>query len=348
MRIIPRNGRTVVELCEELGPVGVELGVARRIQAAAVAHRRPGLIGVRGLRRKVRERLEEMTWFPRLKVLRRERDPGDGFVKYLFELADGHLVEAVRIPLEAPRYSVCVSSQVGCALRCDFCATGRLGLGRNLEAWEMVEQVLTIRDEADLPVTGAVFMGMGEPFLNYDEVIRACRILSSPSGGAVSGKAITISTAGVTPAIRRYTREGHPYRLAISLHAATSAKRAERIPHESRWPLRDLMEAVREHQRSIGDRVMLEWTMISGWNCGEDDARALAELVGDTPVRFNIIDVNDPSGRDRPPTARELSRFRDALGRWLGQPVVRRYSGGRSIDAACGTLAASAASAARP
>ena len=132
---------------------------------------------------------------------------------------------------------------------------------------------------------------------------------------------------------------GHPYRLAISLHAADSEKRAERIPHERNWPLPELMESVRDYQRSRGERVMLEWTLISGWNCGEEDARQLGELVGGMPVRFNIIGVNDSSGRDLPPTDQELKLFRDALDRHLGQPVVRRYSGGKAVEAACGMLA---------
>lgn len=336
---VPRNGRTPEELQEALTDLGVDLPLARRIFSSAVRFRRGDLSRVRDLPRALRAAVESRTGVPRLRVQDRLRDPTDGFVKYLFELADKQLVEAVRIPLAAPRYSVCVSSQVGCSLRCDFCATGRLGFGRNLQAWEMVEQVLTIREESDLPVTGVVFMGMGEPFLNYDEVIRACRILSEPSGCAIPAKAITISTAGVTPAIRRYAQEGHPYRLAISLHAADPVKRAERIPHERNWPLHELMDAVREYQRSCGQRVMLEWTMISGWNCGEEDARQLAALVGDMPVRFNIIDVNDARQQDRPPSHLELKAFRDALDRHLGQPVVRRYSGGRSVAAACGMLA---------
>jgi len=335
---IPRNGRTSAELHQALAPLGADAAMARKIQASAVRERRDNLMGVTWLPREVRRRAEEATFFPRLRVADRRLDPVDGFLKYVFELHDGLHVEAVRIPLEAPRYTVCLSCQVGCSLRCDFCATGRIGFGRNLAAWEMVEQFLVVRDEADLPLTGAVFMGMGEPFLNYDEVIRAARILSEPSGAAVAGKAITVSTAGVAPAIRRYAREGHPYRLAVSLHAADSAKRAERVPHEKQWPLTEVMDAVREYHRLTGRRVMLEWAMISGWNCGEEDAAALARLVDGLPVRFNIIDVNDPTGRDRPPDREELSRFRDALDRHLAQPVVRRYSGGKSVGAGCGML----------
>jgi 23S rRNA (adenine2503-C2)-methyltransferase len=245
----------------------------------------------------------------------------------------------VRIPLFDEKYTVCLSSQAGCPLACVFCATGRLGLQRNLETWEIVEQLRIVREEADRPVRGVVFMGMGEPLLNYERVIRAARIFSDPSGLAISGRAITISTAGVVPAIRRFTAEGWPFRLAISLTAGSSLKRRSLMPVEKTWPLPELIDAVREHARATRDRVMLEYVAISGVNCGEEDARQLVELLRGIPIRFNLIEVNDASGAYQPPDAVELARFREALSA-LGQPIVRRYSGGKDVDAACGMLAA--------
>ena len=181
-------------------------------------------------------------------------------------------------------------------------------------------------------------MGMGEPFLNYDRVMAAAELLRCPFGGAVAAKAITISTVGLVPEIDRYTIEGHKYRLAISL-GATDEKRARLLPVASRWPVREVMAAARRHASSRHDRVMIAYVCISGVNVGEDDARALGALIGDTPVRLDLIDVTDPTGRFLPPTPEELTCFRDALSRHLGQPVVRRYSGGADIQAACGTLA---------
>jgi len=165
-------------------------------------------------------------WFPRhfvprLELLDRTTSPVDGFTKYLFRGDGPEPFESVRIPLlHRPgdeKYIVCVSSQVGCAMGCKFCATGRMGFKRNLAAWEMVDQVLQVRDDSPHPVRGVVFMGMGEPMLNYDRVMGACEVLSEPCGPAIQGKAITISTVGIVPGIRRFTAERRTHRLIVSL-----------------------------------------------------------------------------------------------------------------------------------
>lgn len=325
---------------EAMGSLGATEKEARRIWAAAVKRRLPveELVALPQVRRVVLDRVRERCVTPRLSVVTRRTDPADGFTKYLFALHDGRRVEAVRIPIFDTHYVVCVSSQVGCALACDFCATGRMGFARNLAPWEIVEQVFAIRDEADRPVRGVVFMGMGEPFLNYRSVIAAAQILAHPAGGAIDGKAITISTAGWVPMIRRYTAEGHPYRLAVSLTSAIPEKRAQVMPVENRWPLSELIAAVREHATARRTRAMLAYVVIEGFNTGYEDAVALKELVGDLPVKIDLIDVNDATGRYRPPGREELERFRDHL-QILGCPVVRRYSGGKSIEGACGMLA---------
>jgi 23S rRNA (adenine2503-C2)-methyltransferase len=292
------------------------------------------------LARRKRERVAAAFALPVLEVVERRRSPADGFTKYLFRLADGALVEAVRIPIFDDKYTVCVSSQAGCPLDCVFCATGRRGFERQLATWEIVEQLRVVRAEADRPVRGVVFMGMGEPLLNYDAVVRAARIFADPSGAAISGRAITISTAGVVPAIRRYTAERLPFRLAVSLTAATRERRSSLMPAtERRWPIDELIDAVRAHAAATRDRVMIEYVAISGVNCGPDDAAHLVALLAGIPVRFNIIEVNDASGAFAPPDAAEWKRFRDAL-EPLGAPIVRRYSGGKDVAAACGMLAA--------
>jgi 23S rRNA (adenine2503-C2)-methyltransferase len=266
-------------------------------------------------------------------------DAADGFRKYLFELPDGLRVESVRIPLFDTHHSVCLSSQVGCALGCAFCATGRMGLARSLESWEMVAQLLHVRRESQRPVTGAVFMGQGEPFHNYDAVIAAAYALCDPAGARVDARRISISTAGVIPAIRRFTAEGHKFRLAVSLNAATPEKRAALMPLERGQPLDELVDALHEHAAKRG-RVNVAYVMISGFNVGADDAAALGRLLRGLPVRLNPIYVNDADGRFLPPGEEEWRAFRDALGRELpGQPIVRRYSGGQDEHAACGMLA---------
>jgi 23S rRNA (adenine2503-C2)-methyltransferase len=269
--------------------------------------------------------------------------PRDGFQKLRFRTGDGLAVETVLIPLAKPgAVSVCLSSQVGCAMGCVFCATARMAARRNLAAWEILDQFLQARDRVRRQgrrVTGAVFMGMGEPFLNFTNVIHAAEWLRCPYGGQVGAKAITISTVGLVPEIDRYTIEGHKYRLAISLGAATDAQRARLVPIAARTPVAEVMAAARRYARARRDRVMLAYVCIRGVNVAEDDARALGALIGDTPVRLDLIDVTDPTGRLEPPTPEELRRFRDALTRHVGQPVVRRYSGGADIQAACGMLA---------
>jgi 23S rRNA (adenine2503-C2)-methyltransferase len=329
------------EIAARFAATGIDAGEARRIFAAAVNRFAGDLSRVHGLRRTVREAVARETFLDAPAVLER-REAADGFVKYLLALRDGLRVEAVRIPLEKPRASVCLSSMVGCPLRCAFCATGRLGFSRALAADEIVGQFLRVRAESPRPVTGAVFMGMGEPLLNYDAVLRAAYILSQPGGGGIAAKAISIGTAGVAPAIRRFTAEGHPFRLFISLTAASSAKRRALLPHDAAWPVEDLAEAIRERARAIGGRVNVAWVMIAGANTGDEDAADLARLLRGVPLIVNLIDVQDPSGRWRPPGAAERGAFRDALTARLGQPIVWRYSGGAEIGAACGMLAGGA------
>jgi len=282
---------------------------------------------------------------PRLALERSVTSPGDGFQKLLFRTRDGLAVESVLIPLHKPgAVSLCLSSQVGCPMGCVFCATARMARRRNLETWEIIDQFIRAREivhSQGRRVTGAVFMGMGEPFLNYDRVLAAADLLRCPFGGAVGAGAITISTVGLVKEIDRFTEEGRRFRLAISLGAATDEKRARLVPLASRTPVFQVMAAARRHALARRDRVMLVYVCIGGVNVDESDAQELAGLIGDTPVRLNLIDVTDSTGRFVAPALEEFRRFRDALARWLPQPVVRRYSGGADIEAACGTLAGS-------
>jgi 23S rRNA (adenine2503-C2)-methyltransferase len=215
-----------------------------------------------------------------------------------------------------------------------------MGFVRNLAAWEIVDQVTQIQCDSPHPVRGVVFMGMGEPLLNYECVMRAARILSEPCGMAVSAKAITISTVGIVPGIRRFTSERQPYRLIVSLTAARPEQRQSLFPIERTHPLPELLAAVRDYHAVTHRRVTFAWTVLAGINTSRDDARALAELTRGLPIQLDLIDVNDPTGEFRPPSSDEASAFRDALREELGMPVLRRYSGGQDIHGACGMLAA--------
>ena len=335
---------TAAELHPRLAAHGVSARLARRLQAAVV---RGGLAELPAelpeVSPRLLGRLREITAVPALALLDRVVSSSDGFTRYLFRGAGDEPFEAVRIPLlhrpEDRKYVACVSSQVGCALACAFCATGRMGFRRNLAAWEMVDQVIRIQADSEYPVRGVVFMGMGEPLLNYERVMTAAEVLSEPCGMAIDAGAITVSTAGVVPGIRRFTAERRPYRLVVSLTSADPERRRELMPIEDTYPLSELMAAVREHHEATGKRVMLAWTMLAGINTRPEDARQVAELTAGLPVKLDLIDVNDTTGQFRPPSAEELGVFRDALRMELGMPVVRRYSGGRDVNGGCGMLA---------
>jgi 23S rRNA (adenine2503-C2)-methyltransferase len=321
--------------------VSVRDAEARRVVAHVVAGGRTGFPLARPVPRAVETAVAELTERAPLEIVERATDASDGFVKYLFRLRDGALAEAVRIPLEREGcFSVCLSSQAGCGMGCTFCATGRMGLIRHLEPWEIVAQFLAVRDEAPGSVTGAVFQGQGEPLHNYANVVRAAQILAHPCGGRIAAKAITISTVGLVPAIHRYAEERQPYRLIVSLTSAVDERRRTLLPMAAAWPVRELAAAVRAYQRAAGGRVTIAWVVLGGINTGVDEVEALRGLFDGVPLRLNLIDVNDarPDGFRRVSNG-ELARFRDAL-RTLGIPIVRRYSGGAATHAACGMLAA--------
>ena len=350
------------EMSAALAEYGVGERAARKVFARVHKEWATSLDDLEQLPLTTRRALARETAFPDIEIVERRRAE-DGFVKYLFRLPDGALIEAVRIPLPDPaearalkerrrrgdaqglvalptaKYSLCISSQVGCALACAFCATGRLGFTRNLATWEMLAQVHAVLHEADHPIRGVLFLGMGEPLLNYDNVMAAARILSHPAGLAISADAISISTAGVVPAVRRFAAERSRFRLMISLAAPTREMRLPLMPIEERWPLAELAPAVRDYAESSGGRVTLAYVGISGVNMSRQTAQDLAGLFAGARVKVNLIDVNDPAGKFEPPTERELQEFRDELSKF-SIPVVRRYAGGRDIRAACGTLAA--------
>jgi 23S rRNA (adenine2503-C2)-methyltransferase len=280
---------------------------------------------------------------PQLTLKQHLRSPVDKFEKLVFETHDKLLIETVIIPLHKPGcVTLCISSQVGCVMGCVFCATAKMTTRRNLCSYEILAQVSQARAIARSQgrrVTGAVFMGMGEPFLNFNNVIRAADWMRQPLENAISGKAITISTVGLVQEIERFTDLNLPFRLSISLGAATDQKRQMLLPVASRTPISKVMQAAGRHALLRRDRINLAYVCVRGVNVSEQDALDLAELIGDTPVRLDLIDVTDLSGRYHPPTAAELSSFRDALAKHLKQPVVRRYSGGADISASCGSLA---------
>jgi len=265
----------------------------------------------------------------------------DGTVKARLGAADGAAVEAVLIP-EEDRTTLCVSAQVGCPLACSFCATGTLGLRRNLRTGEIVDQVLRMREllPSGRRLTNVVFMGMGEPLLNLRAVVEAIRLLLHPKAFALAPRRVTVSTAGVVPRIPELL-EAVPVNLAVSLHAATDAVRDVLVPLNRRFPLEVLMRTLRGLPR-LGPRrpVFFEYTLLRDVNDAPGDARRLATLLEGLPAKVNLIPVNPyPGSPYRPPTPAAVDRFMGELAR-RRVPVTLRRPRGEDIDAACGQLAA--------
>lgn len=275
-----------------------------------------------------------------------EHASGDGTVKWLVAFADGQRVEMVFIP-DGRRGTLCVSSQVGCTLTCRFCHTGTQSLARNLTAGEIVGQVLLARDrigdhgfamEKPRRLTNVVFMGMGEPFYNYDAVAAAVRVLSDRDGLAISRRRITVSTSGVVPAIERCGRE-LGVNLAISLHAARDELRERIMPLNRRYPLADLMRACREYPGlSNNRRILFAYTLLRGVNDSDDDARDLVTLLGDLPAKVNLIPFNPWPGAPYEPSPRTRVRAFQEILLGCGLAATVRETRGDDIAAACGQL----------
>jgi 23S rRNA (adenine2503-C2)-methyltransferase len=270
----------------------------------------------------------------------RQRDvSSDGTVKFLLGLADGRRIESVFIP-DTPKQTFCISTQVGCAMRCAFCLTGKMGLARNLTAGEIVGQVRVLARELDLlgqPVN-IVLMGMGEPLHNYDQTMKALRILADEQGLALSPRRVTLSTVGVLPALERLATEPLMPNLAVSLHATTDELRERLVPVNRKYGLSDLLEACRRFPVKRRDRITFEYVLLKGVNDTPADARRLAKLLHGIRAKVNLIPLNEAAGIafERPSDDR-IDRFAALLAD-AGVTVMVRKGRGRDIRAACGQL----------
>ena len=285
-----------------------------------------------------REKLSEQGYFvSNLKAVKILADP-DGSRKYLFELADGERIEAVLLR-DGSRQTLCVSTQVGCAMRCGFCATGRIKLRRSLTAGEIADEVNLAEADAG-KINNVVYMGMGEPFENYDAVLKSVRILNHASGKNIGIRHITISTCGIAPAIGKLATEEIKPRLAISLNAPDDALRSRLMPINRTYPLAKLFAAIRFYQNRTGQRVTFEYVLIDKVNDSPTHAQALIQRLRGIACNVNLIEHNPypgcrlaGSGRDR--IALFASILKDA-----GIETVTRFKLGRDIKAACGQLQA--------
>jgi len=295
------------------------------------------------LSRRLRARLEEEACV-RLPEVTATRRSGDGTIKWLVRMAADNCVEMVFIP-DAPRGTLCISSQIGCALNCTFCSTARQGFNRNLSSAEIIAQLWLARElletpgTSERPITNIVLMGMGEPLLNFDNVVDALELMLDDNAHGFARRRVTLSTAGVVPRIDALKRRC-PVSLAVSLHAPNDALRDELVPLNKHYPIRDLLAACRRYVADVPrEKITFEYVLLSGVNDSTRHARELAGLLADVPSKVNLIPFNPfpGSGYEQSPKS-VIDAFRDVLVA-RGIMTITRKTRGADIDAACGQLA---------
>jgi len=324
-------------LPEELTEFMARLGQPgyRARQVFCWLHRGASFAGMSDLPRPLRDRLSQEARAGTLALVARQTAP-DGATKLGLRAADGHLIETVLMPY-ARRTTVCVSSQIGCAYGCVFCATGQQGLTRSLSAGEIVEQVVRAQGLArPRRVSNVVFMGMGEPLANYDAVMRAVRLLNHPWGLRIAARHVALSTCGLPEEIRRLASEDLQVALAVSLHAGDDEVRSQLVPINRRHPIAEVVRAARDYARQTGRKVAFEYMVAAGLNDTPDQARRVAELLTGMPAMVNVIPQN-PTGQGGEPDARAARAFAGLL-RSHGLEVAVRRSRGGQILGACGQL----------
>lgn len=327
----------------ELEKLAMDLGQPRfrgaQLYHALYARRAQGFLSLTDLSRQFREQLAErfQVVYPTIRTSFASRD---GSVRYLLGLHDGATVETVYMP-EEDRVTVCVSSQVGCAVDCRFCFTALLGLNRNLTGGEIVGQVLAVLEAQGIPAAAranVVFMGMGEPFLNYAQVMKAVGLLSDPEGMGFPLRRITLSTAGIVPRIYDLAREIQRPKLAVSLNASTDEQRAALMPLNRKYPLRDLLEACRSYPLRPRERLTFEYVLLDGINDADADAERAAALLRGLRSKVNLIPYNvGPELPYRPSPFERVLAFQQILARHDIAAFIR-ISRGQDVRGACGQL----------
>ncbi len=290
------------------------------------------------LSKSFREQLIGQGYFiPQLSMLNKLTDK-DGTAKYAFALSDGGRIETVLL-LDGKRRTLCVSTQAGCAMACAFCATGKLKLQRNLTAAEIVDQVNTVQKDAGR-ISNVVYMGMGEPLANYEAVIKSLRILNHPKGKNIGIRHITVSTCGLVPEIRKLASESVHPRLAISLNAPNDALRTKLMPVNAKYPIAELLKAVRFYQGKTRQRVTFEYVLIKGLNDYDNHAKMLVKLVKGLACNVNLIEHNPfPTCKYAASSSARIREFAAILNE-ADIETTTRFRMGRNIKAACGQLGA--------
>jgi 23S rRNA (adenine2503-C2)-methyltransferase len=297
---------------------------------------------ITNMSKSLRLKLAENAYLSNLKIV--EVVKIENTQKYLFALEDGNLIESVLMHFyeghKPERLSICVSTQVGCAYKCNFCASGKSGLSRNLTPAEIVDQILKVQKDCGQRIDNVVFMGIGEPLANYDHLIKAIKIINHPDALALGARHITISTCGLVPEIRKLADESLKVKLAISLHAPDDVIRVKLLPLAKKYPLPQLMEACRYYQQKTKQRLTFEYILIRNFNDRLEDAQKLGKLLKGIPSLINLIPLNEveefPYQRS---TAEQVSLFQRTLAEVDIKAIVRQERGS-GIKAACGQLRA--------
>lgn len=334
------SGLSLPELESFVKQLGLPAFRARQIHSWLYVKWASSFDEMTDLSRDVRDLLKEKAEISLLELAHLEVS-NDGTRKYLFKLPDGQMVEAVLMSFEdRPSFSACVSSQVGCAVGCTFCATGYLGFKRNLTAQEIIDQVLSIQRESGHRVANVVYMGQGEPLLNTEEVIKSLHVMGDSVG--IGQRHITVSTSGVIPGILRLADEGLQITLALSLHAPDPKTREEIVPITKKFPINELMDAINTYYAKTKRRITIEYVLLADLTDSPEQAKELADLVRDLHCNINLIPYNptyNPNGvvAYGRPSIEAQKRFK-RIAESSGKTVTIRLERGTDINAACGQL----------
>ena len=284
----------------------------------------------------LREKLKQNYTICNFKILRKQESK-DGTIKYLFDVLDGNDIETVLMSYHHG-YSICVSSQIGCKMGCKFCASTGINFIRSLSSGEIVEQILAVEQDTGVRISNVVFMGIGEPFDNYDNVINSIRIINNPKGLNIGARHISISTSGLVPKIYKLAEENIPCTLSISLHATNNAKRSEMMPVNNTYPIEDLIKACKDYIEKTNRRISFEYALAKDNNDNLEDAKGLVKLLKGMLCHVNLIPINKiENGTFDKSSNENIMKFRDYLNDHGIVATIRRELGS-DIDAACGQL----------
>lgn len=326
---------------EEITSIVIEIGYPKfrglQIFQWIYQHRIQDFSEMSNVPKTLLEHLEESFCIHPLKLNLHTQSDKEPTEKFLLKLLSGENIETVLMK-DGKRNTLCISTQVGCAVNCDFCATAKMGFQKNLTTGEIVDQFLLVQKISKTPITNIVFMGMGEPFLNYKNVISAADLLNHSSGIKMGARRITISTAGVVPKIKQYANEKHKYKLAISLNASHESQRELIMPITKNYGLNALMEAADIYYQSSGRFPTFEYVLMDGINDSLRDANELIRLIGRQPCKLNVIPYNEIGGIYQRPSDQRIDSFISQLKNVPFQVTVR-WSRGTDIKAGCGQLA---------